>query len=989
MAWLFDRILNRKPPLDKPRSDSGRAHVGGFLDEDELNSDLRGRAGLQIYDKMYRGDHDIRRNVAMAVNPLVGATWSTEPFGGDQATDEDKQIADDFAWALGLGDYVANTPNRTPWAAHLAEFLPVLIRSGFAPGELEWGVAERDGRKLITLRRIGLRLPRTIHRWITRPEDLNNDLLGAGWGTGSLNGDELLALEHYRASVGDYVLLPRQDLVYYRLGIEGDNWEGISLLRPAYKAWYIKDKIERLDAQGIEREAVGLPVVFPPKGGATTPEQLNSLEEKLGLLRRGELAYLIMPGPSAETDTESGWTFKIEGLGGAGSGGKRDAQPSLQYWRDAISAAFVQEFMRLGQGGGGSKGAMSTAEVQDDPFAAAVTAMAVPIIAEALQVIARRFVTLNYGADKPIPGLTMSLSEGDLAALVTFVSDLVTAQVLFPDDELEDFMRQRGKLPPADKAAREERKAQQEEARQAELEAGKAGPAVVEDGLAVGEDGDHQAVTETSKPDGTKTVKRETKRTRARALEDAPLTLDTARKGAMIALYPPPGQARDLALDGGEPAEQLHITLAYLGDADQITDPARLRQLVAGWAASTPAITGSVSGHGVFTAGDEPVTYLSIDIPGLEPARDRLTDLLAAGGYPPSREHGFTPHITLAYQHRPGDVGARTEPLLFTDIALVLAGERQPIKLTGPVALDDPASGPRSARDASALQITTPMAGERHQRCEKCGERHHPDHDCPRRLDTQPRSWEQIMPIQALDDTMTASAAAVHDAALPHVRAIAAAAAAAVIAGETPSDEIPDEMQSAITSELARAAAAGRASVIAEIAGQRTDTLAVLDEAEVKRLAADLPPDGIARRGWLAAKAIVAVITQAVAGRHADGTTNPADLAAAGELAGDAEATRQGRGHAPAAVNEGREDAALEHADMIRGSRYTSILDRNRCEVCAQADDGVLRRLDDPVRVQRRPPNLSCRSIASGINRCRCMEFYELNDEAPAYLDSA
>ena len=37
--------------------------------------------------------------------------------------------------------------------------------------------------------------------------------------------------------------------------------------------------------------------------------------------------------------------------------------------------------------------------------------------------------------------------------------------------------------------------------------------------------------------------------------------------GSMIALYPPPAAARKLAIFGGLPAKDLHLTVAYTGDA--------------------------------------------------------------------------------------------------------------------------------------------------------------------------------------------------------------------------------------------------------------------------------------------------------------------------------------------------------------------------------------------------------------------------------------
>jgi 2'-5' RNA ligase len=70
----------------------------------------------------------------------------------------------------------------------------------------------------------------------------------------------------------------------------------------------------------------------------------------------------------------------------------------------------------------------------------------------------------------------------------------------------------------------------------------------------------------------------------------------------MVALYPPPATAEQLALDGGDPPEELHVTLAFLGKQQDLADPPRC----------TPpsrrgrphaALTGTISGAGLFTAG--------------------------------------------------------------------------------------------------------------------------------------------------------------------------------------------------------------------------------------------------------------------------------------------------------------------------------------------------------------------------------------------------
>jgi hypothetical protein len=94
--------------------------------------------------------------------------------------------------------------------------------------------------------------------------------------------------------------------------------------------------------------------------------------------------------------------------------------------------------------------------------------------------------------------------------------------------------------------------------------------------------------------------------------------------GVMVALFPPADVAEELALDGGDPPESLHVTLAFLGSEQDLADPTALHAAVKAWAANTPPLTGTVSGTGLFTAGPEPVTYLSVDVPALPQARQDL-----------------------------------------------------------------------------------------------------------------------------------------------------------------------------------------------------------------------------------------------------------------------------------------------------------------------------------------------------------------------------
>jgi 2'-5' RNA ligase len=155
------------------------------------------------------------------------------------------------------------------------------------------------------------------------------------------------------------------------------------------------------------------------------------------------------------------------------------------------------------------------------------------------------------------------------------------------------------------------------------------------------------------------------------------------KEGVMVALFLQPELAAQVALDGGEPPEELHITLAFLGEASELQDPEALQTLVGEWAAQAPPLTGEISGVGLFTAGPEPVTYLSVDLPALPDARQQLVDSLVDAGQPVSFTHGFTPHCTLAYEDRVTDVQSSGEAISFDSVAIVVGEQRTDYKLTG------------------------------------------------------------------------------------------------------------------------------------------------------------------------------------------------------------------------------------------------------------------------------------------------------------------
>jgi 2'-5' RNA ligase len=118
----------------------------------------------------------------------------------------------------------------------------------------------------------------------------------------------------------------------------------------------------------------------------------------------------------------------------------------------------------------------------------------------------------------------------------------------------------------------------------------------------------------------------------------------------MVCLDLPDDVAEHLAVPGGVPAGELHVTLAYLGKDLDDQQRARVADITAQVAAAHPALDGAVAGLGQFPAGEDGIpVWAPVDLPGLAELRYRLVAQLLAAGLPVARGHGFVPHLTLTY----------------------------------------------------------------------------------------------------------------------------------------------------------------------------------------------------------------------------------------------------------------------------------------------------------------------------------------------------
>lgn len=145
--------------------------------------------------------------------------------------------------------------------------------------------------------------------------------------------------------------------------------------------------------------------------------------------------------------------------------------------------------------------------------------------------------------------------------------------------------------------------------------------------------------------------------------------------GGMVALFPRQVDAEQMAIPGGEPPEDLHCTLVFLGDDVSTLNGADLGSAVAKLADITTVITARVFGHANFNPTDNAcAVYIVNDADAPEGAwtdqsefseltlvHDQAVSLAGQLVRIPEQYRPWVPHLTASYY-------ASADDLQFTGI---------------------------------------------------------------------------------------------------------------------------------------------------------------------------------------------------------------------------------------------------------------------------------------------------------------------------------
>ncbi len=164
--------------------------------------------------------------------------------------------------------------------------------------------------------------------------------------------------------------------------------------------------------------------------------------------------------------------------------------------------------------------------------------------------------------------------------------------------------------------------------------------------------------------------------------------------GAMIALVPSAADAARLVVEGGEPIDRLHVTLAYLGDAADISFESRETIVNAlSIRDPIPVVEADAFSINVFNPGDvtdrDPCVVMGLSGADLANVHGYVIDTLSDIGFDTPEQHRpWIPHVTLAYTDdlsRVAEFADRVGPVTFDHIVVAFAGDYVYIPLGSPV----------------------------------------------------------------------------------------------------------------------------------------------------------------------------------------------------------------------------------------------------------------------------------------------------------------
>jgi hypothetical protein len=403
---LNPNFPNDRRPDMKELGVSGSKIFAGLLSVDP-NPALQGLNGFKVWQSM-RFDPTGAALVKSLELPLRSARWFVDPTSDDQKDVDKADFIHDNLYTFGsqsMDDVLRLASTCLPFGFAVMEICYAIHNGGPWEGKVGWD-------------KLAWRSQDTKWRW----------------NMGEIDGrQELMSMTQLAPPYYQQIDIPRSKLLLFVNDQEGDNFDGWSLFRPAYKPFVFRDQLYRIQAVGLERSYMGIPDI-QLKEGYTDEESALALQIVQNI-RTDDQAGVVRPAGMEF----SYLTNKLEG---------RSMQDAIEHHDTQIVASALADFLKLGTKAVGS---FALSSDKSDLFLYALNAKA-NYFAEVFnldpgipQLIRYNFADAD---DMAMPRLQHGdIGERNMSQLGRTLMALGQFGFLTPDDQTEDKFRQMLDLP--------------------------------------------------------------------------------------------------------------------------------------------------------------------------------------------------------------------------------------------------------------------------------------------------------------------------------------------------------------------------------------------------------------------------------------------------------------------------------------------------------------------------------------------------------------
>jgi len=410
---------------------------------DDFLPQLRGERAIRTYKEMRDNDAIIGAILQSMDMMLRGVEFRIQPADDSDEAEEMKQFVDSLFEDMShtFDEFISEVLSFLTFGFSAFETV-YKRREGPEQNDPSRRSAFSDGR--IGIRKLAPRAQETLERW-----KIGDD--------GGIDGMV------QRKPSGGTVEIPIDKLLLFRTVTVNNAPSGRSVLRNAYRSWYYASHLQNIEAIWAERDLKGIPKGYIPadylnaEAGTDQARVRDELKKILRDVKFNEQGYVLLPSDTYTDDNGQPSSIRMMDIELMGSPGTRDIDISnmiVRYQQD-IARAVLADFIMLGSS---SKGSFALSKSKTSLFLRSLQGYLNGIAAVLNRHLLPRIWSLNgFDFDKMpklVPGEVASI---DIAELGEFIRNLSFSGIqLFPDENLENELRQQANLPERSEEAPEQ-----------------------------------------------------------------------------------------------------------------------------------------------------------------------------------------------------------------------------------------------------------------------------------------------------------------------------------------------------------------------------------------------------------------------------------------------------------------------------------------------------------------------------------------------------